>query len=287
MKTPPRFASGGREDAVEHVDAAVHGLEDVERRAHAHQVAGPVPRHQLGGQLAHVLPLGRAPRPPPARRWRSRRRACPTRHCALSRRRSAKSAPCTMPKSDWGESPRASRLRAAQRWVRSRAARAVARSAHGDHALVEHHHDVAADGHLRLDAELGAQQHRPPVDVALEERPLLGHLARVGQREDLVSAGVGEHRAGPAHEPVDAAHPPKHLRPRAQQEVVGVGEKDLRPGRGERLRRLRLHRGLRPHRHEDGRLDLAVKRAERRGPRPRAAGLRVDAEIEPGRSHAS
>ena len=51
------------------------------------------------------------------------------RNRTLSRRRSAKSAPCTMPKSDWGDSPRASRLRAAQRCVRSRAARTVARSA--------------------------------------------------------------------------------------------------------------------------------------------------------------
>ncbi len=51
------------------------------------------------------------------------------RRSALSRRRSSKHAPWTMPKSACGESPRASRLRTAQRWVRSIAAAAVAWSA--------------------------------------------------------------------------------------------------------------------------------------------------------------
>ena len=51
------------------------------------------------------------------------------KHAALSRRKSWKSAPCTIPNIDCGESPRAARLRAAQRCVISSAARAVASSA--------------------------------------------------------------------------------------------------------------------------------------------------------------
>ena len=34
-----------------------YGLEQIEGRAHAHEVPGPVPRHPFGGLLAQVLPL--------------------------------------------------------------------------------------------------------------------------------------------------------------------------------------------------------------------------------------
>jgi hypothetical protein len=47
----------GRHDAVEHVDAAVHGLEQIERRADAHQVTRLVGGQQRRGQLGHVLAL--------------------------------------------------------------------------------------------------------------------------------------------------------------------------------------------------------------------------------------
>ena len=291
LEVPPRgehpaaLAEGRRQDAVEHVDTAVHGLEQIEGRAHAHEVAGAVLGHPLGGLLAHVLPLVTAL----AHRQASDGEAVEG-HGRQAQDALAAQVREERPLHDAEErlgriTPRVeAACRPTVREVQGRPRRGAV--GHGAHTVVEHHHDVAADGHLRLDGELGAQPHRPPVDVALEEGPLLGHLTRVGQREDLVAARVGQHRAGPAHEPVNAAHPPKDLRPRAEQEVVGVGEKDLRPGRDERLRRLRPHRGLRPHRHEEGRLDGTVKRLERRGPRLRAAGLRVDAEVEPGGSHA-
>ena len=49
----------------------------------------------------------------------------------------------------------------------------------------------------------------------------------LGEREDLVAARVGEHRARPAHERVDAADAPEQLGARAQHQVVGVAEHDL------------------------------------------------------------
>ena len=49
-----------RHDAVEHVDAAMDGFEDIERRADAHEIARLVRRQKLRGELAHVLALALA-----------------------------------------------------------------------------------------------------------------------------------------------------------------------------------------------------------------------------------
>ena len=191
---------------------------------------------------------------------------------ALSRRSSGNSAPWMIANIACGESPRAARLRAAQRWVmlQRRPRRGFVRR--GGHALVQRHHDVAADGLLRLDAQLGAEQDRPAVEIALEDRARLGHRARMRQRENLEAAGIGQHGALPAHEPMDAAQPPEDLRPRAQQQVIGIGEQDLRARILQRLRKLRLDRGLRAHRHEERRPHLVVQGPEARRARPRAGG---------------
>ena len=93
----------------------------------------------------------------------------------------------------------------------------------GRHALVQRHHDVAADGLLGVDAAFGAEQDRLPVGVALEHGPGFRHRARMRQRENLEPAGVGEDALRPAHEFVDAPQPPEHLRSRPQQQVVRVG----------------------------------------------------------------
>ena len=68
--------------------------------------------------------------------------------------------------------------------------------------------------------------------------------------------------------------------------MVGVREQDLRARILERLRELRLHRGLRAHRHEERRLHFVVQGAKGRGPRAGAGGLRVEAEIQAGRHYA-
>ena len=49
-----------RDDAVEHVDAAVDGFEEVERGADAHQVARLVVREHRRGDLTRVFALGLA-----------------------------------------------------------------------------------------------------------------------------------------------------------------------------------------------------------------------------------
>ena len=84
--------------------------------------------------------------------------------------------------------------------------------------------DVRADGGLDLDGALGGEQVEALVDVAAEAGAALVDGAIARQREDLVPAGVGEHRAVPAHEPMDPPDPAEELDAWAEHQVVGVAE---------------------------------------------------------------
>ena len=74
LTVPP---GAGRHDAVEHVGAARHGLDQVERRADAHEIAGLVRGQAASGQLQRVEHGGLAFPPPPGRRRRSRQSPWP------------------------------------------------------------------------------------------------------------------------------------------------------------------------------------------------------------------
>ena len=195
MKAPPRWAScvGMMQSNMSMprwtASRISSGVPD------AHQVARAVPRAAARRVSSHMSSrsslLSPTARPPMAKPSKG---SC-VRPSALSRRRSRKSAPCTMANSACGESPRAARLRSAQRWVSSQRRARRRLDPRSRHALVQHHHDVAADRHLRLDAALGAEQNPRSIDVAFERGAVLGHGARVGERENLESARVGEHGA--------------------------------------------------------------------------------------------
>jgi hypothetical protein len=45
--------------------------------------------------------------------------------------------------------------------------------------MIERHHDIAANGFLRLNANFGAEQNRFPVKIALKNRAFLAHRARI------------------------------------------------------------------------------------------------------------
>ena len=63
----------------------------------------------------------------------------------------------------------------------------------------------------------------------------------------------------PVHEAVQAAVRCDHLRPRAQQQMEGVAEDDLRAQLLELLGRHGLHGAVGPHGHEGRRLDRPVR----------------------------
>ena len=73
----------------------------------------------------------------------------------------------------------------------------------GGDALIEHHHDVATDGHLRADADLWAEQDLLAIDVAAEFGALFLDGTRVWQRKNLEPAGVRQEGLLPAGETVD------------------------------------------------------------------------------------
>ena len=87
------------------------------------------------------------------------------------------------------------------------------------------------------------------------------------QGKNLIAAGVGEHRAIPVHEAMDAAEAFEHFESGTKQQVVGVGEEHARAGRLEAVDRLRFDCRLGADRHEDRSLDFAMKSSERRSAR--------------------
>ena len=78
------------------------------------------------------------------------------------------------------------------------------------------------------------------VDRAERHSLVVGARDRVPEREDLVAARVGEDRAVPAHERVQAAELRDQLLARPQVQVVRVAEQDRRAERAQ------LVRGRRP-----------------------------------------
>ena len=172
-----------------------------------------------------------------------------------------------MPKSALGPRLHAAAQRCSQRVVRARLSSRYGRSDFDGRALVERHDDVRAERLLDLDRALRGEEPPAPVEVRLEAGALLGDLPALGEAVDLEAARVGEERAVPGHEPVQAAERPDQLVSGPQHQVVGVAEEDLRPERAEVVLADGLHRGLGAHGHEDRGLHRAVRRVQPPAPR--------------------
>ncbi len=121
--------------------------------------------------------------------------------------------------------------------------------------------EVALDAHHRLG---GVVVHRA-VEWAAEDDPLLGHRAELCEGEDLEAPGVGEHRALPAREGVEAAEGADHRVAGAQVEMEGVAEDHAAAGGGDFIDREPFDGAMRSDRHEGRRLDDPVRRGEAAG----------------------
>jgi hypothetical protein len=75
---------------------------------------------------------------------------------------------------------------------------------------------------------LRTEEHLAAVGRRGEGHARLGDLAPVGQREHLEAAGIGEDRAVPAGEAVQATVRLDDLQAGPQEQVEGVAEDDLR-----------------------------------------------------------
>src|SRR5690606_7731111 len=95
-------------------------------------------------------------------------------------------------------------------------------------ALVEDHHDVRPQLTLHLHWLLGPHEHLGTIHRRGEVHTLLPDLAHGAQAEYLEATGVGEDRSLPLHEVVQVAVLADDLGARAQPQVEGITQNDLR-----------------------------------------------------------
>jgi len=252
-------ARPGRHHAIEHVDAAQHGADDVERAADPHQIARPIDgqarhRHVEGGEH-RLLPL--ADREPPHRvaveadpqQGFDRLGAQVGIDAALGDAKQAVAGA--------GDERRLRAHRPAHRQAHAVLGLLLGRREGG--AFVEGHGDVGIQPVLDLHRPFGAQMVARPVMVRLEGDAGFVELAQLGKAHHLEAAGIGQDRPRPVHEAVQAAQPLDPLGGGAQHQVIGVAQKDLRPGRRHRFGGHRLHRRLGADRHEGRGVDRPVR----------------------------
>ncbi len=119
--------------------------------------------------------------------------------------------------------------------------------------------------------------------MAAELDPFFGQFVEIGEAHHLVAAAIGQDRAIPVHEAVQPAQPRHPLGPRAQHQVIGIAEDDVRarPAHGFGLHR--FDRGCSAHGHEGGRADRAAAHRDRSLARGTVG--RLDREGKAGRAH--
>ena len=260
-------ASGaGRQDAVEHVHAAIDRLDQIDRLAHAHQIAGAVLGQELGRVIQHLahglmaFAHGQA----------ADGVAVEADFLKLFGRLTAQvfegrtlldaeqSLVLTLAEPRLG--PRAP----ADRQLHRPAGRVLLRRI-GD-ALVQLHGDVGPDAvGLDLDGAFRRQDVFGAVDVAGEGDGLLLHLGNPGQGHDLKTARVGQDRLVPAHESVQPAQALHPFGTGAQHQVIGVAQQDVGAGRLDLIHRHRLDRGGGADGHEGGGADVAARGLQHAG----------------------
>ena len=136
-------------------------------------------------------------------------------------------------------------------------------------ALVEHHHDVAAEGELDIDGRLGREHVAVAVEMRLEHHALFRDLAQPAQAEDLEASGIGEDGPRPIHELVQAAELADGFVAGPQIEMIGVAEDDVRVEVVDQIpRQEAFDSGLCTDRHEDGSFDVAMSGVQNPRPRP-------------------
>src|SRR5690606_26162558 len=223
-----------RDYAVEHVDAARDGGDEIARRSDAHEVARPIRGQMRLEPLEDLEPLGlgfpdREPadrvavEPDLAQPVEGRApevRVDAALHDAEQRGVAAVRA-ARVPPLQRVERLAASRRpaeRELHRDFRVRPARGIRR------ALVENHHDVGIERTLHLDRALRRQHDLRAVDRRAELDTGLGHAAQLLEAEHLKAARIGEDWPLPVHETVQTAVRAHDLDARPKHQMKRVAE---------------------------------------------------------------
>ncbi|MNJ41049.1 hypothetical protein D3C77_359560 [compost metagenome] len=268
-----------RQDAVEHVDAAPDRLDQIDRLADAHQIAGAVLGQELRRvvqDLAHGVVAfadgqaadGVAVEADLLQTFRRFAAQVLIGRALLDAEQGLRVA---------GAEGVLGALRPAGRKLHALTG-ALFLGGPGD-AFVQLHDDVRAQAvGLDLDRAFGRQDVFRPVDVAREGHGLLGQLGDSRQAHDLKAAGVRQDRLVPAHElmqPAEALHP---LRAGTQHQVVGVAQQDVGAGLLDLIHRHRLDRGGGADRHEGGGADVAARGLQHPGAGAAFGGVDLEGE---------
>ena len=153
-------------------------------------------------------------------------------------------------------------------------------------ALVQLHADVASQLHGDLHVVLGRPEHVATIVVGHDKaHAVIGKLNCIVMTKDLEAARIGKDGAVPVHEVVKSAQLVDQVLARAHAQVIGVGEHNLRAQRLDRLGGNALDVGLGSHGHEDGRLDIAVRRVQNARACVRLGILGHDVVFEEGLVH--
>src|SRR5215472_4494505 len=120
------------------------------------------------------------------------------------------------------------------------------------------------------------------IEMRAEAHTFVGDFAKSREAENLVAAGIGQDRAGPRHELMQAAKAPNQLMARTQIKMIRVGEDNFSAKLFERFLRQRFYRSLRANGQEERCLHHAVRRGQAATPR----ALRVVLQNFKGKRHA-
>lgn len=96
------------------------------------------------------------------------------------------------------------------------------------------------------------------VKVRTKRDSIFFDLAEFGKTEDLITAAIGQDRLVPIYELMKSAASTNNLSTGPQVEMVDVSENNLRANLIQFALLDRFDRSLRPHRHEDGRLNIPM-----------------------------
>ena len=278
MATGPR-----RHHAIEHVDAARDALDQVIRRADAHEIARLI-RREIG--------LARFDRREHIRLRLAHREAAERVARQVEPRERLRAFPAQKrvgaPLNDAEQCPPFARLHQPLEGG-LRALRPAQREPHRARdllvwrrqpdAFVELHDDVAIEQVLDLDRALGREFVLRAVDMALECHALFGELAQRGEAHHLKPARIREDRVRPARHLVQPAKLGDPLRAGAQHQVIRIAEDDVGAGLAHLFHVKALHRAGGADRHEGWRADLAARHRDAAGTGRAVARLDGEGEV--------
>lgn len=126
-------------------------------------------------------------------------------------------------------------------------------------ALIKSHDNVCPDDPLNVHHTLRRKVVLAAIDVRLEAHAFFGDLAVVAQRIHLIAPTVGEDRALPAIEAMQAARPLQNIQPRPKVQVIRVTQNNLCPNIIFQFPLMHcLYRACGSYWHKDGRFDATV-----------------------------